>query len=120
MNKTAIIAAILTFTLLAGHAFAQNDQVAGVDFAVSKDNVPQKEPIYSPYVGQHRSMPPGHLHLLMISEYTKIFAQRLGFSHSDRVCFCVGFVGGNRPALPLEFINNDVDLCLSQLSPLPI
>ncbi len=52
MNKSATIAAILTFTLLAGHALAQNDQVTGVDFAVSKDNVPRKEPVYSPYVGQ--------------------------------------------------------------------
>jgi len=40
------------FTLLAEHALAQNDQVTGVDFAVSKENVPQKELIYSPYVGQ--------------------------------------------------------------------
>ncbi len=52
MNKSAMIAAVLTFTLLAQHALAQNDQVTGVDFAVTKDNVPQKEPIYSPYVGQ--------------------------------------------------------------------
>ncbi len=52
MNKSATIAAVLTFTLLAQHALAQNDQVTGVDFAVNKDNVPQKEPVYSPYVGQ--------------------------------------------------------------------
>ncbi|MEE8339348.1 MAG: DUF3604 domain-containing protein [Xanthomonadales bacterium] len=52
MNKSATIAVILTFTLLAAHALAQNEQVLGVDFAVSKDNVPQKAPIYSPYVGQ--------------------------------------------------------------------
>ena len=45
MNKLPIIAAILTFTLLTGHALAQNDQVTGVDFAVSKDNVPRKEPV---------------------------------------------------------------------------
>jgi hypothetical protein len=52
MNKSATIATILTITLLAGHALAQNNQVVGIDFAVSKDNVPQKAPIYSPYVGQ--------------------------------------------------------------------
>ncbi len=52
MNKSATIATILTITLLAGHALAQNNQVVGVDFAVSKENVTQKAPIYSPYVGQ--------------------------------------------------------------------
>ncbi len=52
MNKAATVVALLTFTSLAEHALAQNDQVTGVDFAVSKENVPQKEPIYSPYVGQ--------------------------------------------------------------------
>jgi len=52
MNESATITAVLMFTLLAEHALAQNDQVTGVDFAVSKENVPQKELIYSPYVGQ--------------------------------------------------------------------
>jgi len=52
MNKAATIVVLLAFTSLAEHALAQNDQVTGVDFAVSKENVPQKEPIYSPYVGQ--------------------------------------------------------------------
>jgi hypothetical protein len=52
MNKSATITAILTMTLLAGHALAQNDPVMGIDFAVSKDNLPQKKPVYSPYVGQ--------------------------------------------------------------------
>ncbi len=45
MNKSGTIAAVLTFTLLAEYSLAQNDQVTGVDFAVSKDNVRQKEPI---------------------------------------------------------------------------
>jgi Protein of unknown function (DUF3604) len=52
MNNSATITAVLTFSLMAGHALAQNDQVTGVDFALSKDNVPEKGPIYSPYVGQ--------------------------------------------------------------------
>ena len=52
MNKSTTIAAILTIALLAAHALAQNDQVTGVDFAVSKENVPEKAPIYSPFVGQ--------------------------------------------------------------------
>ena len=52
MNESATITAVLMFALLAEHALAQNDQVTGVDFAVSKENVPQKELIYSPYVGQ--------------------------------------------------------------------
>jgi len=33
-------------------AFSQDSNTAGADFAVSRDNVPQKDPIYSPYVGQ--------------------------------------------------------------------
>jgi len=45
MRGTAAIATGLTITLLAGQAFAQNDRVTGVDFAVSKDNVPQREPV---------------------------------------------------------------------------
>ncbi len=52
MNKTAMIVALLNFALLAGHALAQDDQTMGTDFAVTKENVPQKEPVYSPYVGQ--------------------------------------------------------------------
>ncbi len=38
--------------LLCGFAFAQDGQSTGSDFAISKDNVPQKEPVYSPFVGQ--------------------------------------------------------------------
>ena len=38
--------------LVCGFAFAQDGQSTGSDFAISKDNVPQKEPGYSPYVGQ--------------------------------------------------------------------
>ncbi len=55
---TAAIAASLTlglsmtFTLLAEPASAQDEQVTGVDFAVSKENLPEKPPIYSPHVGQ--------------------------------------------------------------------
>ncbi len=52
MNKSAIIAAALNFALFAGYALAQEDQALGTDFAVTKENVPQKEPVYSPYVGQ--------------------------------------------------------------------
>jgi Protein of unknown function (DUF3604) len=33
-------------------ASAQEDQAVGTDLAVAKENVPQKEPAYSPYVGQ--------------------------------------------------------------------
>ena len=38
--------------LASGYAFAQDGQPTGSDFAVSRDNVSQKEPVYSPYVGQ--------------------------------------------------------------------
>ncbi len=53
MNKTAMLTATLAITLLAGHACSQNDQDTGVDIAVNDDNVPQKEPVYSPYAGQN-------------------------------------------------------------------
>jgi hypothetical protein len=33
-------------------AAAQDDQTTGVDFAVSNENAPQKESVYSPFVGQ--------------------------------------------------------------------
>jgi len=38
--------------LVSGVTFAEGVQTVGADFAISKDNVPQKEPVYSPYVGQ--------------------------------------------------------------------
>ena len=38
--------------LVSGVAFAQDGQSTGSDFAISRDNLPQKEPVYSPYVGQ--------------------------------------------------------------------
>jgi len=38
--------------LMSGYVFAQDSQTAGADFAVSDYNVPDKDPIYSPYVGQ--------------------------------------------------------------------
>jgi hypothetical protein len=33
-------------------AAAQDDQAIGTDFAVTRDDVPDKDPVYSPFVGQ--------------------------------------------------------------------
>ncbi len=45
MNRSATVTAVLTSVLLAGHALTQNDLAVGVDFAVTKENVPDKAPI---------------------------------------------------------------------------
>ncbi len=50
--KKVLIAASVLLILTSGYASAQEDQAVGTDFAVTKENVPQKEPAYSPYVGQ--------------------------------------------------------------------
>ena len=50
-HSYGIIGIALCF-LASGFAFAQDGQTTGADFAVSRDNVPQKDPVYSPYVGQ--------------------------------------------------------------------
>ena len=53
MQNKSIGANILLVILLAsGFAFADDGQTSGADFAISRDNVPQKDPVYSPYVGQ--------------------------------------------------------------------
>ncbi len=52
--KTSLIAAsvLVANILTSGYALAQDNQATGVDFAVSRENVPEKAPIYSRYVGQ--------------------------------------------------------------------
>jgi hypothetical protein len=52
IKKSASISIVLMCCLASGYALAQDGQTTGSDFAISRDNVPQKEPIYSPYVGQ--------------------------------------------------------------------
>ena len=53
MKKSLKITSVLLANILtAGYAWAQEDQAMGTDFAVTRENVPQKEPVYSPYVGQ--------------------------------------------------------------------
>ncbi len=52
ITASLILGLSATFTLLPDQAVAQDEQVTGVDFAVSKENLPEKPPIYSPYVGQ--------------------------------------------------------------------
>ncbi len=52
MKKPLIASSVLLANILtSGYASAQADQAVGTDFAVTKENVPQKEPVYSPYVG---------------------------------------------------------------------
>ena len=46
------VSTALTFILIAGYAMAQDGSARGSDFVVTKDNLPGKEPIYSPFVGQ--------------------------------------------------------------------
>ena len=50
--KTVVYVTLLMCYLETGFAFGQDSQTVGADFAVSSDNVPQKDPVYSPYVGQ--------------------------------------------------------------------
>ena len=53
MKNSLIAASVLLANILtSGYASAQEDQAVGTDFAVTKEDVPQKEPVYSPYVGQ--------------------------------------------------------------------
>ena len=52
LNKTVASSRLLMCYLISGVAFAQDSQTTGADFAVSRDNLSQKEPVYSPYVGQ--------------------------------------------------------------------
>ena len=53
MKKSLLAASILLANILTpGFASAQGDQAVGTDFAVTREDVPQKEPVYSPYVGQ--------------------------------------------------------------------
>jgi hypothetical protein len=53
MRKNIQIACIAFMCYLtSGIAMAQDSRTTGADFAVSKDNVPHKDPVYSPYVGQ--------------------------------------------------------------------
>ena len=52
INKSARYFILLMCFLVSGLAFSQDDQTTGADFAVSRDNLPQKDPVYSPYVGQ--------------------------------------------------------------------
>ena len=53
MNQSLRVAAILLMCIvMSGNVFAEDNQTIGTDFAVTKENVPQKEPVYSPYVGQ--------------------------------------------------------------------
>jgi hypothetical protein len=52
LNKTVSYSILLMCYLSVGFAFAQDGQTTGSDFAVSRDNLPQKDPVYSPYVGQ--------------------------------------------------------------------
>lgn len=53
MKQSLRVAAILLMCIvMSGNVFAEDNQAIGTDFAVTKENVPQKEPVYSPYVGQ--------------------------------------------------------------------
>jgi hypothetical protein len=46
------LSAALLITILSAHAAAQESQTTGADFAMTKENVPEKASVYSPFVGQ--------------------------------------------------------------------
>jgi hypothetical protein len=48
----ATLFCLIATMAVATTAAAQDDQTTGVDFAVSNENAPQKESVYSPFVGQ--------------------------------------------------------------------
>ena len=52
IKKLNTFGLLMITCLVSAPAFAQDGQTTGADFAISRDNVPQKEPVYSPYVGQ--------------------------------------------------------------------
>ena len=56
LRKTAILGTLLLAMfacfLSSENASAQNNQTTGVDFAVTEDNLPDRPPTYSPFVGQ--------------------------------------------------------------------
>ena len=48
MNQSLRVAAILLMCIVvSGNVLAEDNQTIGTDFAVTKENVPQKEPVYS-------------------------------------------------------------------------
>jgi len=53
-SSSQVISLFFLFATLVGAipVAAQDDQAIGTDFAVSRDEVPDAQPIYSPYVGQ--------------------------------------------------------------------
>jgi hypothetical protein len=52
IKKFNTLGLLMIGCLVSSPAFAEDGQTAGADFAISRDNVPQKDPVYSPYVGQ--------------------------------------------------------------------